>query len=156
MDEPDPIQPLIGSLTQLLRDELNELKASYDTQHQQGMQRLETDENWAQLEPEQRNSLLSAQHLTIASKPDIQVGSTKEILDTLSRISLSALADRVAAMPSRFDTVLVGAAEMMEPEVQFISVPRRTIKTPEDVDAWLKNAKEIIEVAMKNGPVIVS
>ncbi|WP_294105609.1 BREX system P-loop protein BrxC, partial [Thiolapillus sp.] len=107
LDEPDPIQPLIGSLTQLLRDELNELKASYDTQHQQGMQRLETDENWAQLEPEQRNSLLSAQHLTIASKPDIQVGSTKEILDTLSRISLSALADRVAAMPSRFDTVLV-------------------------------------------------
>ncbi|WP_305803237.1 hypothetical protein [Thiolapillus sp.] len=69
---------------------------------------------------------------------------------------MSALADRVAAMPSRFDTVLVGAAEMMEPEVQFISVPRRTIKTPEDVDAWLKNAKEIIEVAMKNGPVIVS
>jgi hypothetical protein len=156
LDEPNPVQPLVANLTQLLRDELNRLQKAYDRQHEKGMQRLQADDNWAQLEPEQRNSLLSAQHLTLSDKPNIQLGNAQEIQETLNHISLSALADRVAAMPSRFDAVLVQAVEMMEPEIQFVSVPRKTLKTPEDMDAWLEEAKEIIHTAMKNGPVIVS
>ncbi|MEA2084647.1 MAG: hypothetical protein U9O82_10530 [Thermodesulfobacteriota bacterium] len=58
-------------------------------------------------------------------------------------------------MPSRFDAVLVGAAELMEPEAQFVKLPSRTIKTKQDIDAWLNDAKNKIQKALKNGPVII-
>lgn len=155
LDEPDPVQPMVSNLTQLLRDQLNALRLDYDDRHQQGMKRLEADSNWTQLEPEQRNSLLSSQSLTNAGTPNINVGDTHEIVTTLSQITLSALADRVAAMPPRFDAALVAAAELMEPEAQFIHAPRRTIKTEEDMNTWLEDAKREIESALKNGPVII-
>ncbi len=106
------------------------------------MERLKNDANWQQLDPEQRNSLLSKQKLTLADAPEIKLGSTDEVVSTLERITLSALNDRVAAMPSRFDAVLVGAAELMEPEAQFVKLPNRTIKTEQDVDVWLNDAKD--------------
>ncbi len=155
LEVPDQVQPLVSNMTQLLRDRLNSLKAEYAASHQQGMQRLGADPNWDQLDPEQRNSLLGAQYLTTASTPDINVANTQEIVATLAKVSLSALADRVAAMPSRFDAVLVKAAEIMEPDAQYVKVPRRTIKTEQEIDAWLEDARGEIETALKNGPVII-
>ena len=155
LEEPDLISPLITNLTQLLREELNRLAKEYQSRHDEGMERLKGDTNWQQLDPEQRNSLLSKQKLTLTDAPIINVASTDEIVATLGRITLSALGDRVAAMQSRFDEVLVGAAELMEPEAQFVKLPNRTIKTEQDVDAWLDDAKSEIQKALKNGPVII-
>ncbi len=155
LEEPDAIAPLVASLTQLLRDELNRLHTDYQARHQKGMARLDADTNWQQLEPEQRNSLLSAQKLTLADAPKVQVANTDEVLTTLERLPLSSFADRVAAIDSRFDAVLVSAAELMEPEAQFIKLPSRTIKTDADIEAWLADAKKEIAQALQKGPVIL-
>lgn len=155
LEEPDPVTPLVASLTQLLRDELNRLHTDYQTRHKNGMARLDADTNWQQLEPEQRNSLLSAQKLTLTDAPKVQVANTDEVLATVDRLSLGSFADRVAAIDSRFDAVLVAAAELMEPKAQFVKLPSRTIKTDEDIEAWLLDAKQTIAQALKNGPVIL-
>lgn len=155
LEEPDPVTPLVASLTQLLRDELNRLHADYQTRHKNGMARLDADTNWKQLEPEQRNSLLAAQKLTLTDAPKVQVANTDEVLATVDRLSLSSFADRVAAIDSRFDAVLVAAAELMEPKAQFVKLPHRTIKTDEDIEAWLLDAKQTIAQALKKGPVIL-
>ena len=47
----DPVTPLVASLTQLLRDELNRLHGDYQTRHKNGMARLDADTNWQQLGP---------------------------------------------------------------------------------------------------------
>jgi hypothetical protein len=138
LEEPDPVTPLVASLTQLLRDELNRLHTDYQTRHKNGMARLDADTNWKQLEPEQRNSLLATQKLTLTDAPKVQVANTDEVLATVDRLSLSSFADRVAAIDSRFDAVLVAAAELMEPKAQFVKLPSRTIKTDEDIEAWLR------------------
>ena len=101
LEEPDPVTSLVASLTQLLRDELNRLHGDYQTRHKNGMARLDADTNWQQLEPEQRNSLLAAQKLTLANTPKVQVANTDEVLATVDRLSLSSFADRVAAIDSR-------------------------------------------------------
>ena len=112
LEEPDLIAPLVANLTQLLRDELNQLDKEYRERHKQGMERLKTDANWQQLEPEQRNKLLAEQKLTLADQPEVKLGSTDEVLQTLEQVNLSMFADRVAAMPARFDNVAAGAAEI--------------------------------------------
>ncbi|MBE0437517.1 MAG: BREX system P-loop protein BrxC, partial [Methylomicrobium sp.] len=116
--EPDAITPLLSNVTQLLRDELNRLQQEYQSRHQQGMQRLEQDENWQKLEPEQRNQLLSEQKLTLSDQPDFILASTETILATLDKQPLSSLTDRVVALPARFDTVAMDAAELLEPQAQ--------------------------------------
>jgi hypothetical protein len=85
LEEPDPVTPLVASLTQLLRDELNRLHTDYQTRHKNGMARLDADTNWKQLEPEQRNSLLAAQKLTLTDAPKVQVANTDEVLATVDR-----------------------------------------------------------------------
>ncbi len=155
LEVPDSIAPLVANLTQLLRDELNRLDKEYQGGHEQGMARLKADENWQKLEPEQRNSLLASQKLTLADQPKVALGSTDEILQTLGQTNLSMFADRVAAMPGRFDRVALAAAELCVPEAQLITVPRRTIKTEADINAWITEVKQRLTTALQNGPIIL-
>ena len=64
-------------------------------------------------------------------------------------------ADRVAAMPARFDNVASGAAELCEPQAQFIQVPRRTLKTDEEIEAWVDDVKQQLKAALQNGPIVI-
>jgi hypothetical protein len=155
LEEPNLIEPLLANTTQLLRDELNRLDNEYKANHDTGMSRLGADPNWKKLTPEQRNTLLAEQKLTLAETPEIKVANTDDVLTTLERMSLSALTDRVAALSFRFDAVLVAAAEMMEPEAQFIKLPQRTIKTEQEIEKWLDDVKTQIQNALKSGPVII-
>lgn len=151
--EPDPLAPLIAQLTQILREELNRIAHQYNERHQEGMNRLSADSNWQQLTPEQRNQLLSAQRLTEAERPNVQVQDTQAILDTLAHNTLPALADRVAAMPVRFDAVVQEAAELCEPQTQFIPLPRRTLKTEAELEQWLEEVKQQLQNALTKGSI---
>jgi len=155
LEEPDLVAPLIAEMTQILRTELNRLDAEYRERHNQGMERLRNDPNWARLSPEQRNRLLSEQKLTKAEQPEINVETTEDILRTLANFSIAMLSDRIAAMPGRFEEVLLGAAELMEPETQFVQIPRRTLKTEEEIDAWVEEVKQQLKAALGKGPVVI-
>ena len=153
--EPDLVTPLISNLSQLLRDELNDLKKQWDTQWAAGESKLDNDENWAKLEPEQRYELRTKQQLVETSVPKISVEDTPAILNTLNTIGIEPLRDRIAAMPGRFDQVVFGAAKLMEPKVQNVSLPNRTLKTDTDVDTWLEEIRAILREKIQKGPVIV-
>lgn len=155
LEEPDPVPPLLASLTQLLRTELNDIKAEYDANWEAGQARLDEDPNWQQIEPEQRYQLRAEQHLVEANQPVIHVEDTSAILHTLDRLPLGTFRDRVAAMPGRFDAVALGAARLLEPEIQDVALPSRTLKTEEDIDAWLEEVGELLKTRIQNGPVIV-
>jgi hypothetical protein len=155
LDEPDQVKPLVNNLTQILRDELNRLDSKYTTLHKQGIERLRLDENWQNIDEEQRNQLLAKQCLTLADQPAVKVQSTADVLATLDNCNLPMFTDRVAAMPSRFVNVAEAAAELCEPEAEFFQVPRRTLKTDEDVDAWAEDVKQQLKAALQQGPVII-
>ena len=153
--DPDPITPLANNITQLLREALNGLKQAYDTAYATGFERLEADANWQQLDPEQRHTLLLPQNLTAATQPKIELGTQEEILRTLQAISISALADRVAALPSRFDQVLQEAAKLLEPKAHVIYLTKATLNTPADVEQWLDATRKQLVTALEDGPVVV-
>lgn len=155
LEEPDLVGPLIANLTQLLRDELNKLDGDYASRHAEGLKRLADDSHWEQLEPEQRYQLMSAQFLHESARPAVAVQSTSDVLTTLDNCALSMFADRVAAMPARFDNVATGAAELCEPQAQFIQMPRRTLKTEEEIDAWVDDVKQQLKAALQNGPIVI-
>lgn len=155
LEEPDPIAPLAANLTQLLRDELNRLDTEYKTNHQNGMDLLRRDSNWVRLEEEQRCGLMSAQCLHEAARPQVDVQSTADVLATLDKMSLAMFADRVAAMPARFSNVAARAAELMEPEAQFVQVPRRTLRTETDLETWVDEVRRQLTIALAQGPIVI-
>lgn len=63
--------------------------------------------------------------------------------------------DRVAAMPARFDNIASSAAELCEPQAQFIQLPRRTLKTDEEIDAWIDVVQPQLKAAPQHGPVVI-
>jgi len=155
LEEPNPISPLLANLTQILRDELNRLDREYVAVHKDGMNRLSGDANWQQLSPEQRYQLLSKQSLHEAARPRVEVQSTNDVLTTLDRCKLPMFADRVAALPARFDSVAREAAELCEPKAQFIQLPQRTLKTDEDISDWLAEVAKRLKTALQNGPIVI-
>lgn len=155
IEEPDMIAPLLASFAQLLRGELGLLKQLWDSTWAQGEQKLQEDANWAKLEPEQRYTLRSRQQLVESAVPQIDLGTSDRILDTLERFAIPSLKDRIAAMPSRFDGILLEAAKLNEPTAHRVVLPNATLKTPEEVDQWLSSARETLTEALKKGPVIV-
>ena len=58
------------------------------------------------------------------------------MLANLDNSALSMLADHMTAMPALFDNVASGAAELREPQAQFIQVPHHALKTDKEKDAW--------------------
>ena len=46
-------------------------------------------------------------------------------------------------------------AKSLEPETQTVDIPRRTLKSSEDVDAWVKDVHEQLKKALAKGPVII-
>ena len=153
--DPDPMKPLISSLTQMLRDELNRLAEAYKQQHEAGMAKLKADDNWQKLQPDQRNRLLAEQKLTNTDMPEVNVGTSAEVLQTLQTLTLSAFEDRVKSLSSRFNEVQTQAAEMMEPTAKTIHLPSRTLKSEADLEAWLEEARTDLAAALAQGPVII-
>jgi len=154
LEEPDLITPLLANMTQLLRDELNLAKGKWEKEWAAGEARLDKDENWRGLEREQKHNLRKTHGLTEQAKPDIRVENTDAVLKTLSTTTLSVLSDRIAAMPGRYSQLLLDAARFLEPEVQDVRLPRRTLKTITEIDEWLSDAREILVDKLKNGPVM--
>jgi hypothetical protein len=155
LEEPDLITPLVASLTQLLRKELNEAKAEWDRRWAQGEARLRGDENWESLEPEQKHTLRVPHQLVESATPKIEVESPEAVLRTLDALPLSALKDRIAALLSRYDQIVLSAARLVEPEAQEIQLPRRMLKSSEDVDSWLDEVRVSLGKALEKGPVVI-
>jgi hypothetical protein len=44
---------------------------------------------------------------------------------------------------------------MMEPEAQFVSLPRRTLKTEQEIQAWLDEAEKQLKAALNEGPIVL-
>ena len=154
LEEPDPVMPLINGLTQLLRDEMNLIRKNWAAEQHAGEEKLAHDPNWHKLEPEQRQELCNQHGLLESAAPVIEVNTTEAILKSLDTVGISALKDRVAAMPGRFSQVQMQAAKMLEPEVQQISLPTPTLKSEKDVDAWLADVRQLLVEQLKKGPVI--
>ena len=48
-----------------------------------------------------------------------------------------------------------GAAKLLEPEVSELSLPRRILKSEDDVENWLMESRILLLEAIKKGPIIV-
>lgn len=150
---PDPVQPLLASLVQELRGELKRLNDEYDREFNGGMARLKADANWDKVDPDQRHQLRAANQLLPDDKPEIDLSDEAGILKALAILPPANFKDRIEALPTRFNNVLEGAVELLEPETQYVSITRRLLSDEGEIDAWLEELRAKLLDALKKGSV---
>lgn len=153
--DPDQVAPVLTNLSQKFRDILNDLKREYDHIYASGNLSLSGDANWQALEPEQQTEIMRLNQIDTRTVPEVELTDTQAILKTLVKIPINSFRDRIAALPSRFSKALEDAAKLLEPKTRALKLPSRTLKTAQDVDAWIEDAKATLNNALKDGPVIV-
>ena len=66
-----------------------------------------------------------------------------------------AVAER-DAIPGRVQQAIERAAKLLEPKVQTVSLERSTLRSEQEVDAWLGRQKSRLLEGLKQGPVLVN
>jgi hypothetical protein len=86
---------------------------------------------------------------------EICIGTREELIHELNQRPLPSWNDRIDALVRRFARAREMAAKELEPKTQIVNVPRRTIKTKDDIETWIDEVKEELETALKKGPIVI-
>ncbi|GAB4217557.1 MAG: BREX system P-loop protein BrxC [Synechococcales cyanobacterium] len=151
--DPDPVQPLCEQLTQGLREALTQVRDSYQQLFEQEKAELEGTESWSRLDPNQRDSILQQQGLT--QIPTILVATEAEVLRSAEGLSLQGWRNQTEALPQKFSQARFAAEKLLEPKVVQVRLPSGTLRSVEDAEIWLEQARQIILENLQQGSVIL-
>jgi hypothetical protein len=149
--DPDPAAPLRAALADLLRQALNATQSAREAAYAWAMEALADNDTWQQISAGDRARILAEVGLEAPSKLD--VGSDAALLAALDARNLAARKTEAEAVKARVERALQQAAQLLEPEVQFLALERAVLKTEADVDAWLARQRGRLLEALKRGPV---
>ena len=153
LDATDPVPGLVTHLTDALRTALAQSQARYDETYAQERQRLEEAESWRQIDQTKRADILNTLNIGPASRG--ATGTEREVLESLERVSLDAWRTRTAALPQLFANARVQADRMVEPKIRHVKLDSPTLRTPEDVRAWIATTEQKLLDELNHGPVMI-
>lgn len=151
--EPDPISPLLQKITDLLKNKLNQAKEAYIEIYDVRMEMLQSNDYFSQLSPEQKDPILKKHQLL--EKPKILDHNPRELLNSLSKTSLESWQTRIAALPSQFDSALADAVKVLEPKAQDYSLPRKTLTSADEIDAYVEEIRSKLKDMLTNAKSII-
>jgi len=153
--DPDLVRPLLDRTSDVLRQALNAKVSAYQEEFTQQQTELDNDPNWQKLSDEQKVQLQLLNSHHIAPLAASSLSTAEELVDALEECDLPRWIERTLALRSRFEAVRVAAAQLLEPKVTRVTLPKRTLKTEEDVQAWLHETGQLLNERLKQGPVMV-
>jgi hypothetical protein len=152
LDEPNPVMPLVSAAADGLRAKANAVFQAWQTVWQAGQARLKADEAWGKISPEKKHEILATHGLLDRAAPDL--ATPEKIVDSLTACGIGQWRDSGLALPARVDAALQDAAVEIEPKTQSITIPRRTLRSEADLDAWLAEVRIAIAPSLAHGPVL--
>ncbi len=153
LDDPDPVEAQVTQLTDKLRKAITFHADGFVQEYQQQKQQLENNSNWEKLTEQQQQQILNNRDL---NEPEtIAVNTVDEVIDSLESCSIERWNDRTQAQSSKFDASRLEAAKLLEPKVQQVKLPHRTLKSEEEIKAWLAEVETLMISDIKNGPLVV-
>jgi len=151
--EPDPVLPLAKLLEDALRQELAAYNQRYGTEMDSQNAQLEADSSWQKLSEGKRSEILQSCGITPAVS--LTVGTRDDLIRALQTHPLKVWNDRIDALPERFACAREMASKELEPKSQTVNIPRRTLKSDEEIDAWVKEVTDQLKIALSKGPVVI-
>ena len=154
LEDPDPLKPLLDTLVDTLRTEVQTAYQRYQETFKQEIAALTKSASWKALKEEQQPMILLHGGLN-AQVAQPQVGSPEALLASLNTSPLDAWINRTAALPALAERARLEAARLLEPEAVRVKLPSATIKTQADLDAYLKKLEAEIKIHLDDGKPVV-
>lgn len=152
--DPDPVTPIINVLSNSLREALQSARLSLVEVSQRELQALEASKEWQSITEEKRQRILAAN--SVEATPEIDISTEETLFTVLNSTSLTEWETRIAALPARFAKAREEAARLLEPKAVRIRPASATLKSRQEVDAYLKELRTEIMVHIDKGnPVIL-
>jgi hypothetical protein len=154
LDATDPVPDLSKALADVLRAALAQVEKHYAETFEAEWQRLTSAESWQKIGQEDRDRILSQLHIVKVTKG--ATGTEREVLESLERISLDAWRTRTAALPQLFADARIQADKLVEPKTHHVKPGSATLRTPEEVKAWIEKTEQELLEQIKHGPVFIN
>ncbi len=154
LDSTDPVPEIRKSLSGILRAAVNAAAQEYEKTYRQELATLEANDNWRRLAATDRKRILTDEH--IDSLPRVAVGSEDELLSTLERTPLTQWRTKTDALTQQFARAAMVTAQLLEPTARRVHLTSATLKTPEDVRAWVSITERDLLNQLSHGPVVIS
>ena len=153
LEATDPVPDLIKTLADALRVALTEAEKRYVAVFGEESARLESAESWQQIEQPDCDRILRT--LSIARATKGATGTAEEVLESLERISLEGWRTRTAALPQIFAEARIQADKLVEPKTRHVKLGSATLRTPEEVKAWVAKTEQDLLEHLAQGPIVV-
>jgi hypothetical protein len=153
LEDSDPVPAIHDKLVKLLRAAVKKAHTATKEVFVREMKALEANANWQKLSEEQQNQILQSARLVAPA--DLSIGDDAGLMTELSARSLSVWAATADALPERFRQAALAAAQLLEPKAQSVRFKSGTLKTADEVKAWLAGTEAELLEKIKKGPVVV-
>ena len=153
LDAADPVPDLAKVLVDALRGALVQAESGYSETFDTEWERLSAAESWRKIDQADRDRILETLHIEKVSKG--AAGVEQEVLASLERISLDGWRTRTAALPQLFADARIQADKLVEPKTHHVKLASATLRTPDEVKAWVaKTERELLE-KIQQGPIVI-
>lgn len=154
LDASDPVPDIRKAVIDALRAAVTAAYAEYEKTHNEQMAALTASDNWEKLKADQRKQILAEEG--IDGLPALSLGTEADLLRTLEQTLLPAWKTRTDALPQQFARAAMAAAKLLEPKTQSVHLTSGTLKTEQEVNAWLAGTEKNLLEKLKNGPIVIS
>jgi hypothetical protein len=154
LDGTDHIKPLVKKAAGALRSATSDAHSALTKRHASEKAALEKSDAWQKISASQCTTILGEEGISGVSS--IDVSSDDALLSTLDITPLSAWRDKADALPSRFGSAAMKAAKLLEPKTQQVRLTSGTLKTPDEVKAWIAAQEKLLLGKVAEGPIIVN
>ena len=148
LQEPNPVQPILDSLTEKLGNGLKNKKEQFNNLYDIKMAELQENEYFIKITPEQKRRILINNQ--ILSKPEIKAVDATALLIQLQKASLYQWDTKMAALAGQFQSAIEDAILLSAPQAKSYALPRRTIKNQADIESYITTLKSELEELLKN------
>jgi hypothetical protein len=151
--EPDPIQPLINSVEGSLKKDIVNLRKQYSEEFSKRLSELDKHKSWRELEYNQKEDIF--QQCEINHIPEFKLGCHEDLVKVLETHPIKIWKDRVDSLSKRFARAYEMAVKLTEPDTHAIELPKRTLKSENDIETWLAEVERELRAAIAKGPVVI-
>ncbi len=153
LDDPDPVAPVVTSLTEALRAALADRLDLFLKTRQAALDDLAASPSWAALDAGQRSEILAAVGLGNDVTPVI--GTTDELLATLDGWPLADWQVRTDAVSAQAAKAHELAARQLEPDPVVVKPPKAVIHDVTELDAYLADLRARIVAHLDDHDTVV-
>ncbi len=154
LDASDPVPDIRKAATDALRAAVTAAHGEYERTHKEQMATLTASDNWKELKADQRQAILVDEG--IDELPALSVGTEADLIRALEQTALAAWKTKTDALPQQFARAALAAAKLLEPKTQRVHLTSGTLKTDQEVKAWLASTEKDLLAKRKNGPIVIS